>query len=67
MIEHDGKVLALEVKLSADVNNKTVEHLLWLADELGTNLLDAVVLTTGPEAYRRNDGVAVVPLALLGP
>ena len=67
VVEHDGKVLALEVKLSADVNNKTVEHLLWLADELGTNLLDAVVLTTGPEAYRRNDGVAVVPLALLGP
>jgi uncharacterized protein len=29
-------------------------------------LIDAVVVNTGPEAYRRKDGVAVVPLALLG-
>jgi len=26
-----------------------------------------VVLTTGKHAYRRQDGVAVVPVALLGP
>jgi hypothetical protein len=29
--------------------------------------LDAMVLTTGGEACRRADGIAVVPLALLGP
>ncbi len=34
---------------------------------VGGSLLDAVVLTTGREAYRRPDGIAVVPLALLGP
>ena len=67
VVEHDGKVLAFEVKLSADVDNDAVKHLVWLVDELGTDLLDAVVLTTGTEAYRRKDGVAVVPLALLGP
>jgi hypothetical protein len=26
-----------------------------------------VVISTGPQAFRRPDGVAVVPLALLGP
>jgi hypothetical protein len=26
-----------------------------------------VVLNSGPGAYRRHDGIAVVPLALLGP
>jgi len=26
-----------------------------------------VILTTGDHAYRRRDGVAVVPLGLLGP
>jgi hypothetical protein len=30
------------------------------------DLIDAVILTTGPHAYRRPDGIAVVPLALLG-
>ncbi len=33
----------------------------------GDDLLDAVVVTTGTEAYRRKDGIAVVPAALLGP
>ncbi|MYH71259.1 MAG: DUF4143 domain-containing protein, partial [Acidimicrobiia bacterium] len=28
---------------------------------------DAAIITTGPTAYRRNDGIAVVPAALLGP
>ena len=34
---------------------------------IGGDLLDSVVITTGPEAYRRQDGIAVVPAALLGP
>ncbi|MFN3219852.1 MAG: hypothetical protein ACE367_25470 [Acidimicrobiales bacterium] len=35
--------------------------------KLGDQVLDAVVLTTGAHAYRRADGIGVVPLALLGP
>ena len=43
-------------------------HLRWLRDRLGDDLLDAVVVTSGRYAYRRpEDGVAVVPAALLGP
>jgi len=38
-----------------------------LADRIGDELLDAMVVTTGPEAYRRRDGIAVVPAALLYP
>ena len=44
-----------------------VRRLVWLAGELGYELLDRLVVTTGSEAYRRPDGIAVVPLALLGP
>jgi uncharacterized protein len=44
-----------------------VRHLLWLQKELGDDLADAVVVTTGQMAYRRPDGIAVVPAALLGP
>ena len=63
----DRRVVALEVKLSGAVGDRDVRHLLWLREQLGDDLLDAVVVTTGPEAYRRPDGVAVVPAALLGP
>jgi hypothetical protein len=39
----------------------------WLKQKLGDRLLDQVIITTGPKAYRREDGIAVVPFALLGP
>ncbi len=63
---YDGRVVAFEVKLSATVADSDVRHLQWLAGHLGGRLADAVVLTTGSDAYRRPDGIAVVPLALLG-
>jgi hypothetical protein len=30
-------------------------------------MADALIITTGNAAYRRPDGIAVVPAALLGP
>lgn len=30
-------------------------------------VIDAIVVTTGPDAYRRADGIGVVPAAMLGP
>jgi uncharacterized protein len=63
----DGRILAVEVRLSPVVREDDVRHLLWLRERLGPALLDAVVVTTGREAYRRPDGIAVVPAALLGP
>ena len=62
----DGRVLAIEVKLARDVGDGDVRHLRWLAERLGDSLVDAIVLTTGEQAYRRPDGVAVVPASLLG-
>lgn len=63
----DSRIVALEVKLSRTVDDTDVGHLLWLREEIGEDLLDAVVVTTGPRAYRRKDGIAVIPAALLGP
>jgi uncharacterized protein len=62
-----GEILGVEVKLSATVDDDDVAHLRWLRDELNGELRAAVVITTGPHAYRRPDGIYVVPLALLGP
>lgn len=59
--------VAIEVKLADTVSDHDVRHLLWLKDKLGTRLKDAIVVNTGPYAYRRRDGIGVVPFALLGP
>ena len=61
----DGRIVALEVKLSATIDDKDVKHLRWLESQIGSELLDAAVITTGSEAYRRNDGIAVIPAALM--
>ena len=58
--------MAIESKLARTVGDDDVRQLLWLRDRIGAELLDMVIVTTGPTAYRRKDGVAVVPLALLG-
>lgn len=63
----DHRVVAVEVKLSESIHDKDVRHLNWLQGQLGERLADRMVITTGRFAYRRPDGVAVVPLALLGP
>ncbi|MCY3893963.1 MAG: DUF4143 domain-containing protein [Acidimicrobiaceae bacterium] len=62
----DGRVVALEVKLGGTVDDDDVRHLRWLGQRIGAQLLDAAVVTTGHEAYRRRDGIAVIPAALLG-
>lgn len=63
----DGRIVALEVKLAQTITDHDVRHLDWLAGEIGDELLDRVVISTGQSAYRRRDGIAVVPAALLGP
>lgn len=67
IIERDGGVLAMEVKLAQVPQERDLRHLHWLQAEIGDRLLDSVVITAGPAAYRRPDGIAVVPAALLGP
>jgi predicted AAA+ superfamily ATPase len=66
IVRDDGRVLAIEVKLAANISDRDVRHLTWLRGQLGEQLIDAIVINTGPSAYRRSDGVGVVPLALLG-
>jgi predicted AAA+ superfamily ATPase len=62
----DQKILAIEVKLSASIHDDDVKNLHWLQEKIGDDLLDMIVINTGPKAYRRKDGIAVIPAALLG-
>jgi len=67
IVARGSRIVAVEVKLAEAVSDEDVRHLLWLAGRIGGDLVDSIVVTTGPEAYRRADGVGVVPAALLGP
>lgn len=58
---------SIEIKLRATVDDTDVRHLTWLRGQLPDRVLDTVVINTGEYAYRWADGVAVIPLALLGP
>jgi uncharacterized protein len=63
----DHRVVAIEIKLTNAADDRDLRHLRWLRNEIGDDLLDAIVVTTGADAYRTADGIAVVPAALLGP
>jgi len=66
IIEKDSKVIACEVKLSPSVDDGDLKHLRWFREKVGNDCCDAMIITTGGAAYRREDGIAVVPAALLG-
>jgi len=63
----DKRVIAIEVKLKRTIKDDDVRNLRWLQTALGDELIDAIVVNTGENAYRRADGIGVVPAALLGP
>lgn len=61
----DGKILAIEIKLSQSVTAEDFKQLHWLGDQIGEQLIGKVVIYAGKEAFQ-TQGVSVVPLALLG-
>ena len=62
----NGATAAFEVKLDRSIGDSDVKHLLWLREHMRGELTDAAVIYTGEYAYRRADGIAVIPLSLLG-
>lgn len=63
---HDRNVVAIEVKLGSAVQRADTKHFTWLESKLADRLAARVIVNTGRVAYTREDGVHVVPLALLG-
>lgn len=61
----DHKIIAVEIQLSETIDSKDVRHLKWLQEKLGEDLVDSIVVNTGKHAYRRKDGIAIIPAALL--
>ncbi len=63
----DNTLLAVESKLGESVRAADVKHLTWLADQYPPGTVCPVIINSGKRAYRRKDGVIVIPLSLLGP
>lgn len=67
VIVADEGIVPLEIKTANAARTDDFTHIDWITELLGTNVIDSILVTTGPEAYRAANGTAVVPLALLGP
>ena len=69
--KYDGCWAAVEVKMGAAEEDKAAENLLKLSNRIDTDKVGKpsflMILTAGQFAYRRHDGVYVVPLACLKP
>lgn len=67
----NGRWAAFEVKLGENATDTAAESLLHFANDVDTDRhgapLALVVVTGGRFAYRRPDGVSVVPITALGP
>ncbi len=63
----DNTLLAVESKLGENVRAADVKQLTWLAQQFPAGAVCPVIINTGKRAYRRKDGVTVIPLSLLGP
>ncbi len=66
IIEHPSRTIAIETKLTHTPTDNDLKHLHWLRDTT-SRPLDLAIITTGTHAYRRPDGIAIIPLATLAP
>lgn len=61
----NGRLVAVEVKAGAAPKPQDARHLQWLRDQVGDQLVRAVLLHTGPHAFRLAGGVDAAPIAAL--
>jgi predicted AAA+ superfamily ATPase len=66
ILSKGARAIGVEVKLRASVDSADAKQLNWLADSYGENMVAKIIVTTGENAYvREQDGVIVCPAALL--
>lgn len=63
----DRQLVNCRAEVPSSVTGADVRYLHWLETQISECLVDKMVFTTGTRTIRRPDGVAVVPLDLLGP
>jgi len=67
IVQKEDVLIAIEVKSKTKIQAKDVANLHWFEEKVKAEYdVVKLVINTGPYAYRRADGVVVVPLALFG-
>jgi predicted AAA+ superfamily ATPase len=67
IVERGNGLLGIEVKLDTQITREDGDELHWLEGQLGSSRrFTKLIVYAGSHAYRRPDGIVVVPLALLG-
>ena len=67
IIEKDDVIVLIEVKSKSAITTHDVRHLNWFEEKVKDEFkVQKIIVTTGSQAYTRQDGVHVVPVALLG-
>jgi predicted AAA+ superfamily ATPase len=61
----DGRVVAIEVKASASVDQHDLRHARYLRDRLGDRFVQGVVLYTGPRPLSFGDQLMALPISML--
>lgn len=61
----DRRVIAIEVKAKAAVTARDAASLRWLREQLGDQVAAALIIHTGPRAFRIDPDIIAVPLAVL--
>ena len=61
----DGTIVAIEIKAATRVTTKDLTGLRAIRDALGDAFVAGVVLNTGPQAYRADDRIQVLPIERL--
>ena len=59
------KIVAIEIKAKAAPSEHDVRHLRWLRQELGTTVVGAILLHTGPSSFTFADGIIAAPIAAI--
>jgi predicted AAA+ superfamily ATPase len=67
IIEQGDTIVAIESKLAAQITKGDADQLNWLENKMGPGKhIQKVIVSVGSHTYMRDDGVLVVPFALLG-
>lgn len=68
MEDREGRIMAFEIKLSANVDAADTRHLNWLEEKIPTeDFAGKIIITAGQTAYPLPDGTLVLPLGTLAP
>lgn len=60
-----GRVIGVEVKAAAAVDQRDARHLTWLREALGERFAHGLVLHTGPGSFELGDRITAAPISAL--